>query len=170
MTAPELPEPAEAERFRKALDYDKASGEFRWRVARGPMKAGTVAGSPLGPYFCVGVFKKTHLAHRLAVLLVTGSWPEPGKEVDHKDGDKRNNAWNNLRVVSKIVNTQNLRKAAVCNTSGLIGAHWNAKYNRWQSAIRVNKTNVYLGKFDSAESAHEAYIAAKRRFHEGCTI
>lgn len=104
------------------------------------------------------------------LLLMTGDSPPDDMTVDHIDGDKLNNRWSNLRVVTQAVNNQNLRSARVGSKSGLIGAHWNKQDKKWQAGIRINGKNVHLGKFDTPEEAHAAYIAKKREVHDGCTI
>lgn len=166
----ERPMPPTAEQFRKVLSYDESTGHFRWLVQRGPVKAGAAAGSKLGDYLSIRVFGKTYLSHRIAVLVVTGEWPTKGMDVDHIDGNKLNNAWANLRVVDKRTNNQNLRRARTGSRSGLIGAHWDGSVNKWLAGIRINGRNTYIGRFDTPEEAHAAYIAAKRQFHAGCTI
>lgn len=44
-------------------------------------------------------------AHRAAFFYMTGEWPEA--DVDHRDGDKRNNRWTNLRQASRSQNLAN---------------------------------------------------------------
>lgn len=162
-------EPALPEPWRK-IAYDPLTGIFAWKVACGPVKAGSIAGSRLGRYWSIRLGKKTHLAHRVAVLMMTGAFPPADMTVDHIDGNHLNNAWSNLRVVSQTTNAQNIRKARQGSKSGLIGAHWNEERARWQSAIKVDGRNKYLGIFPTMEEAHAAYVEAKRRFHVGCTI
>jgi hypothetical protein len=41
------------------------------------------------------IFKKNYKAHRVVWLLVTGHWPQ--LEIDHIDGNRSNNRFENLR-------------------------------------------------------------------------
>jgi len=41
---------------------------------------------------------------------------------------------------------------------------------KYTAEITVNYKKTYLGYFDSAEQASEAYLNAKRSTHAGCTI
>jgi hypothetical protein len=47
------------------------------------------------------------------------------------------------------------------NTSGLKGA--SRSRGRWQAQIQHHGKNIHLGRFDSAEEAHAAYVAAAQR-------
>jgi hypothetical protein len=47
------------------------------------------------------------MAHRLAWLLKTGSWPP--RFIDQIDGNRSNNRWNNLREATKAENGRNGR-------------------------------------------------------------
>ena len=40
----------------------------------------------------------------------------------------------------------------------------------FRSRIVVDKKEIQLGMFSSENEAHEAYLQAKRKYHEGCTI
>jgi hypothetical protein len=40
----------------------------------------------------------------------------------------------------------------------------------WRARIQVNGKGVHLGMFATPDEAHEAYLIAKRKLHEGCAI
>ena len=42
--------------------------------------------------------------------------------------------------------------------------------SKYRAAIKCNGRQVHLGYFSFPEEAHEAYIEAKRRLHEGNTL
>ena len=75
----------------------------------------------------------------------------------------------NLRDVSRTVNMQNRRSANKRSKSGSLGASF-SKGHGWAARIRVNGKNMHIGYYQSAEIAHHAYVAAKRKLHEGCEI
>ena len=160
------------EQLRGLLKYDPETGVLTWLVSGRRMKprAGEVAGcaDPRG-YIQIRINRRLYWAHRLALAIVNGEWPDG--EVDHLDGDKGNNRLSNLRVGTKATNMQNLRRAMTSNkSSGLLGAHWNKERQKWKAAITVDGRTVYLGLFDTAQAAHTAYVQAKRQHHEGCTL
>jgi|ERR1700720_213694 len=108
------------ERLRERLSYDPESGIFTWRVAVGcarcRRKPGDLAGRLLDRgYRQIKIEGRQYLAHRLAVHYMTGAWPE--HEVDHRDLDKSNNRWDNLRAATSSQNKSNTRRQRN-NTSG----------------------------------------------------
>ena len=118
-------------------------------------------------HFCVDY--KKYLAHRLAWLYVHGVWPNG--DIDHIDGNRSNNKIENLRDVPRSTNLENMKYAKSHNKStGLLGSYLIKKTGRYTSRIKVNKTDVYLGVFDTAKDAHIAYIQAKKKFHVGSTL
>ena len=120
-------------------------------------------------YVDVCLFGKRYGAHRLAWLHALGEWP--AGEIDHINGNRADNRLANLRDVSHAVNTQNIRAPHRRNTSsGLLGVRRGKESLRFEACIRVNRRHVCIGRFDTAEQAHQAYLAAKREFHEGCTL
>ena len=56
------------------------------------------------------------------------------------------------------------------NGGSLLGAHWSTTWERWKSSIITGGKQIHIGWFDTEQQAHDAYIAAKRRLHPGCTI
>jgi hypothetical protein len=40
----------------------------------------------------------------------------------------------------------------------------------WTSLINVGGKRIIIGYFKDPQEAHEAYLEAKRRFHNSCTI
>lgn len=108
------------------------------------------------------------MAHRLAWLYVHGRWPDG--LIDHKNGDRADNRFDNLRDVAHRVNMQNLRKAFVSSKTGLLGAS-PLKDGRFGAFIKRDGKSKNLGTFDTPELAHAAYVAAKRVIHhEGNTL
>ena len=156
--------------LKAVLSYDESTGVFTWaanmgRNARIGSQAGTITRHG---YIAIIVMQKIFLAHRLAWFYTTGSWPTG--QIDHKDGVRTNNRFDNLRDVPGFVNAQNLRTAKATNkSSGLLGAHLH-KCGRWMANIGINGKMKHLGLFDTPEEAHQAYLSAKRSLHEGCLI
>ena len=107
-------------------------------------------------------------AHRMAWLYMTGELPTA--DIDHINGIRNDNRFSNLRNVSRTVNLQNRRNAGANNKSTRIIGAYPSYANKFTSRIRVHGKDQYLGTFDTAQQAHAAYLSAKRRLHEGCTI
>jgi len=93
------------------LEYCPETGVFRWKKHMGGRspKAGEIAGTPhIAGYTQVGYKRNIYLAHRLAWLFVHGSWPK--KDLDHINGDKKDNRIRNLRECTHAENMLNRRK------------------------------------------------------------
>jgi hypothetical protein len=158
-----------AERLRNVVDYNPETGVFtrRARLAQ-RHRVGDRADIPIKQtgYRSIGIDGKTYQAHRCAWLYVHGEWPSD--TIDHLNGDRGDNRLVNLRSVTEAVNHQNLRVPKRNNKSGYLGVV--AHQNRWRASVTFNKKVIRIGMFDTPEEAHAAYLAAKRKLHEGCTI
>ena len=158
-----------AARLREVLRYDRVTGVFIWRVdvgRWGRIKAGTVAGCRKDGYIVIRVDGVLHRANRLAWLYEKGEWPVG--EVDHENGVKHENWFDNLRDVPMRVNRQNIRKAHVTNQLGTLGV--TAIDDRFKVQLWVDGRNKHMGYFDTEAEATACHLAAKRASHEGCTI
>ena len=65
-------------RLKEVLSYDPDSGKFTWKINRGSMKAGSVAGylDSSNGYICIRLDGKLYKAHRLAWFYTHGYDPE----------------------------------------------------------------------------------------------
>lgn len=159
-----------AERLREALHYDPETGVFTWVKPAGlKMKPGQIAGCVgKNGYRSIRIDRTLHTAHRLAWLYVHATWPT---QLDHMNGRRADNWIANLRDVPQSMNAQNIRRAPKGKKySQLLGACWCKYWQVWHSKIRVDGKSRSLGRFPNETEAHEAYLSAKRRLHEGCTI
>jgi hypothetical protein len=147
------------QRLLEALDYDKETGAFYHRETKTCVKAGHVAGSRNdGNYQRIYIDGVSYKAHYLAWFYVTGEWPSSGM-LDHKDLDKRNNSFANLRPANRILNGANVGLKSH-NTSGLKGVSWYRQTGKWRAQIQVAGKKRALGYFDTKEEAHAAYVEA----------
>lgn len=156
-----------AARLREVLHYDPKTGVFTWLVTRGAVTAGDVAGSANSNlYLRIAVDGRKYQAHRLAWLYMRGEWPP--HQIDHRDTDKLNNRWKNIRPATNRQNGQNKRKAQANNKSGFLGVR--RRGNKYGAAIEDNGKELWLGTFEAPEPAHAAYLEAKAKHHEYQTL
>lgn len=153
------------ERLKELMHYDPITGEFIRLVRCGKCKAGSRAGTlQARGYRSICIDYEQYYAHRLAVFYMTGEWPP--EEVDHKNVTPGDDRWDNLRKATRSQNESNGALSSA-NTSGLKGAFFERRRNKWASYIKVDGRGKFLGYFASREAAHDAYcVAAKATFGE----
>jgi hypothetical protein len=149
------------ERLKQLLDYSPDTGLFYWRVTRSGVKAGRAAGHTTeAGYIRITIEGRRYLAHVLAVLFMTGEFPQG--QVDHRDLNTGNNIWSNLRVTTQSLNCANCRPRST-NKIGLKGVvRKNGKAKRTKpfvAQITVNQKTRCIGYFATPEEAHQAYLA-----------
>src|ERR1051325_2754037 len=96
------------ERLREVLRYNRRTGIFGRR--KNAYRTDLI-GKPAGclrkdGYVEICVDGRCYLAHCLAWLYVTGAVPA---EVDHKNRNRADNRWNNLRSATRALNRANSR-------------------------------------------------------------
>ena len=156
------------ERARELFTYDPDTGDLTRRLTLcGRAIAGRVAGfTDRDGYMSVWADGRKYLIHRLAWISYYGVWPYD--QLDHIDGNRSNNRIENLREVDNAENTQNQIRPRADNRLGIMGVH-NSR-GKYLSQIGVAGKNIFLGRFNTPEEAHEAYIKAKRELHPGNTL
>ena len=116
-------------------------------------------------YFRLSINGKSYSLHRLIFLYMTGSMPE--NQVDHKDRDRLNNKYENLRQATAMVNSQN-QHIRIDNTSGIKGVYWNSLRDKWHARITVNKKVIHLGYYTEKTKAERIRRDAETEY--GFTI
>ena len=101
---------------------------------------------------------KVHRIHQ----LVAREWvhnPDGKICVDHIDGVKSNNHYENLRYATHSENNRNMKKHSD-GSSVYKGIAYNKVNNKWQAQLRMHGKQQHLGCFTSEREAAEAYNAA----------
>ena len=148
------------ERLKSILCYDLETGVFTWRVDR-QKGIGSIAGvlHKLG-YWVISIDGVVHYAHRLAWLYETGDWPSC--KLDHINLNRSDNRFENLREVTDSQSMMNRRGWSFDESKG---ATYNKESGLWKAQIWVNRTNHYLGSYETQEQAHAVYVKAARELH-----
>lgn len=156
------------ERLRELLQYEEATGLFRWKVRTNRLATvGAVAGRVNSQgRRQIGIDGKRYQAHRLVWFYKTGVMPQC--DLDHIDNDHTNNRFENLRLDPSKDNQQNQTKPHRNNKSGFLGV--SPCRGKWAATISVKGAKRHLGLFASPIEAYEAYVAAKRAVHAFSTI
>lgn len=156
------------DQIKELLDYDPTTGLLTWRIRAGqPMFNARCAGHNVTcrhtqGYLRIGLHYKRYLVHRIVWLLMTGTWPK--HQIDHINGNKKDNRWCNLREATYSQNGCNRGKPRN-NTSGLKGVSWHKGQQKWRADISVNGQQQWLGTYTCPAAAHLAYQLATLQLH-----
>jgi len=154
--------------LKEILKYDPETGLFYWLVTRGRhARPGKLAGTPhkvkrsKSAYWRIKINSRYYLAHRLAFLYMTGTWPI--NQPDHKNTDTLDNRWDNLRDATPSQNQAN-RAARKDNKTGFKGVYFDTTSGKYRAEIQVNKKQIGLGYFENPEAASAAYAMAAHQY------
>lgn len=158
------------EELKRLFDYDKETGIFTRKISTcNRVNIGDVAGSKMKiGYLLINISNKKYYAHRLAWFYEYGAWPKD--KIDHINGIRNDNRICNLREVNNRKNGENQRNPTINNKTGFLGVYFHKQAKKYCVQIGVMGKTKYIGLFIYKEDAYNAYIKAKREFHDGCTL
>ena len=155
-----------ADELRSIAHYNPATGEFTCLADMGRRKVGDRADVKSGArkrrYYHLYIDGERYFSHRMAWLWVHGEYPSA--YIDHINGDTLDNRLSNLREATHQQNLFN-RGANKNNTTGYKGVRKTRSGQKYWAEIKIDRKSKYLGVFDSAELAHQAYCAAAAHLH-----
>ena len=147
--------------LKELFHYDSETGQvFRKTTnSKGAGKKGDPVGSLTeAGYLRTSISGRRHQVHRLVWCWVTGEWPEKGMIVDHINGNRADNRWENLRLCTASQNSFN-RKVQRESKTGFTGVYIDARNGKFL----VKGGGKRLGSFDTLNEA----VAARLRFERG---
>jgi hypothetical protein len=93
--------------------------------------------------------------HRLVMQL--NGFDISNRTIDHADGNQLNNSKSNLRFCSVSENNRNKHKSKTRNSSMYKGVYFHKATGKFQSRIKFDRKDVYLGEFYSEVEAAIMY-------------
>jgi len=107
---------------------------------------------------------RSYCSGPLAFLWMTGRWPT--NEIDHKNRNRSDDRWENLRPATCSQNHGNTIHNRN-NNLGIKGVCYEAKRGKFKAYIQIDGRSVNLGRFDTAQQAQATYeVAAIKYFGE----
>lgn len=145
------------------FEYNKLTGKFTRLVAAGRELSGSVASCiDSDGYIRIGINGRVYLAHCLAWLYVTGVFPKIS--VNHLNGIKTDNSFDNLRLASRSEIAAN-SKISSRNSSGFKGVSFNKTKGKYKACVVKNGKQIHIGYFSTALEAHrERSVIFQRLF------
>lgn len=150
-------------KLKELLNYDPETGIFTWKISTSPyIKVGRVTGTaPTKRYIQIGINRRYYLAHRLAWLWMTGSWPS--SDIDHINTDRSDNRFSNLREATNGQNSMN-RSALRNSKTGVKGVSWSRGSKSWKVQVTINK-KLHHKSFKDFDDAVAAAKEMRERLH-----
>ena len=160
--------PIDVERAKELFYLDETSPSWlSWKKIEktNHMKVGERAGNGSGMYWQVKMDGTMYKVHRIVTAIFNNEDPGPC-EIDHIDGNKKNNNPANLRKATFELNRHNCGKRKTYNgktpTSKYPGVYQDKIAKKWKAQIQHKGKRISLGYYDDELEAYKAYKAAKK--------
>ena len=142
------------------FSYEPETGKLFHKVYKNSQaQSGDAAGCLGGDgYINVTINKQKFYISRIIWMMMTGD--DPGAlYVDHKDRDRSNNRWNNLRLANRPQQMWNRKMPGK-------GYCFDRQRNKWIVRVYVNGKRLWGGRHDTEQQAREA-AQRLRAAHQG---
>lgn len=146
--------------FKDSSKFAASSHCKQWNASHAGNETGFVKQNGYVQIFLRG---RNIVANRAIWAIHYGEHADPALVIDHINRCRSDNRIENLRLISWRENAQNKERGK----SGLIGASWHKQHQKWYSCITFNRKQVFLGLFQCAEDASEAYRDAEAKIIAG---
>ena len=144
--------------LRERFAYDPKTGVVTYATRCGNCLKGMRAGSVKSEsgYRIIKIGKKELREHRVIFVLMKGQWPTDC--MDHINGDRTDNRWENLREATQTQNRWN-GKGFSSRKARAKGVHFHQKSGKWQAKIGFGGVMHQLGFFET----HDEAAAARKK-------
>ena len=149
------------EYLKKHFIYDDKAGTFLRILKCGNVRPADFFDKSNG-YMTMSIMSKNRYCHRMAWLYVYGELPS--LDIDHIDGNRKNNAITNLRLATRSENLQNRKAANKGSKVSHLGVDI-TKTGKYRARIFVKGKEHHLGKFNTLEEALAARKAGELLYH-----
>jgi hypothetical protein len=140
--------------------FDYIDGQLIAKTNNNKRKAGDALRSIAGKGYLSGSINgRRYRVHRLVFLYFHGFMPP---QVDHIDGNRRNNQIENLREATSTQNNQNRVATGATKIKGVV---WHKQSKKWVASICINRKSVHLGSFEKIEDAAQVATDARKKLH-----
>lgn len=95
--------------------------------------------------------------HTIVWILSTNKDVPQAMDIDHINGNKIDNRFENLRLVTQRENQQN---GKVHRNGKLFGCTFDKSKGKYLANIQISGKLIYLGRYGTEQEAHEAYKVA----------
>ena len=142
--------------------FEYTDGNLVWKKHRTRKLVGKNVGYvQTNGYTRVNLSSGIYYLHRLIFLYHFGRWPV--NQIDHIDGDPKNNRIENLREATNSQNNHNKTKPRR-NTSGFKGVSYCKAAKKWETYITIDRKRKYLGLFECPKEAAK-HVSQQRSNH-----
>lgn len=131
------------QQVRNDFDYDKITGVFT-RISTGKQLTNNIRVDGL-----------QHRVYEVIWMYMTGHWCP--QWIDHKDGNNKNNAWDNLREATPTQNAANMRGQG--RTPKGVYKHKGRRSPVWYVQLCVKGERIYRSGFKSEAEAITVHTA-----------
>lgn len=148
--------------LKETFDYNSDTGSLTYRKPRGTLPAGRPAGKVTAGGISVLLSGSQTLAHRIIWNIMTGEWPQ--HPVRHVNGNKLDNRWNNLVVLTPLRERDPMTRKPVKHDPDRCVAHGVSRCSfakmgqtRFEANATIGGNRMFLGRFETEAEARDVF-------------